>query len=264
MTTAAPARVWTVARSGALVLSILALVAGLALISNRAMAAFVSVVENGLPGHLSLTADPYPTTLNPGFMQMTPGDTEYWQIGTHLADPSSPLTMQFKRDGALVERPDGLQVQAQLCEQAWTDFPATPVCPGGATNIFGPVPANSPTFGALAANSAAVPGDAPVYDLGILTNATDKFVLVTLSIPEQADPDAQSDQSLMGLSASFGFGFTAMGDDPGPQPLPNTGLDIASALIAGLGVLGIGLVLASARRARLGSDDLGTGEGSRA
>lgn len=255
MTDTAPARVWTFGRTSALVLAVLALIAGFALISNRAVAAFVSVAENGLPGHLSLAADPYPTTLNPGFMQMTPGDTEYWQISTHLADPSSPLTMQFKRDGDLVERPgtDGLQVQAQLCDEEWTNYPAAPVCTSGATNIFGPTPANSPVFGALVANSAPVPGDAPVYDLGTLTNASDKFVLVTLSIPEQ-EPNVQSDQSLMGLQASFGFGFTAMGED-GPSNLPNTGLDLTALIVIAAGVLGLGIVLASARRARLGFDE---------
>ena len=255
MTITAPARVWTFGRTGALVLAILALIAGLALVSNRAVAAFVSVAENGLPGHLSLRADPYPTTLNPDFMSLTPGDTVYWEIETSLVDPSSPLTMQFKRDGELVERvgTDGLQVQAQLCSQAWTNFPAAPTCGTGATNIFGPTPANSAVFGPLADNSDPVPGAAPVYNLGTLTNAADKYVLVTLSLPAQADPEAQSDQSLMGLEASFGFGFTAMGDDPGK--LPNTGLDITALLLFGAGVLGLGIVLASARRARIGFDE---------
>ena len=256
MTITAPARVWTFGRTGALVLAILALIAGFALISNRAVAAFVSVAENGLPGHLSLRADPYPTTLNPDFMSLTPGDTVYWEIETSLVDASSPLTMQFKRDGTLVERPgtDGLQVRAQLCAQAWTNFPVAPTCGTGATDIIPTSSANSiGTFGPLAANSAPVPGAAPVYNLGTLTNAADKFVLVTLSIPAQADPDAQSDQTLMGLEASFGFGFTAMGDDPGG--LPNTGLDVTSLIVVGVGILGLGLVLASARRARLGFDE---------
>jgi LPXTG-motif cell wall-anchored protein len=239
------------------VLAILTLIAGFALISNRAVAAFVSVAENGVPGHLSLRADPYPTTLNPDFMSLTPGDSVHWQIETSLVDASSPLTMQFKRDGSLVERPgtDGLQVRAQLCAQAWTNFPAAPTCGTGATDIIATTPANSATFGPLAANTDPVPGAAPVYDLGTLTNAADKFVLVTLSLPAQADPEAQSDQSLMGLEASFGFGFTAMGQDGGGGNLPNTGLDITALLVVGAGVLGLGLVLASARRARLGFDE---------
>jgi LPXTG-motif cell wall-anchored protein len=164
--------------------------------------------------------------------------------------------MQFKRDGELVERPgtDGLQVRAQLCAQAWTNFPAAPLCGSGASDIIPTTPANSVgTFGPLAANSDPVPGAAPVYNLGTLTNAADKFVLVTLSIPAQADPEEQSDMTLMGLEASFGFGFTAMGDDPGK--LPNTGLDISALLVVGLGVLGLGLVLAGARRARMGFDE---------
>jgi LPXTG-motif cell wall-anchored protein len=258
MTITAPARVWTFGRTGALVLAILTLIAGFALISNRAVAAFVNVAENGLPGHLSLRADPYPNTIvNPAFLTMSPGSVEYFEIGTHLIDASSPLTMQWVRDGSLVaaDVADGLVVGAELCAQAWTNFPAAPTCgaPGGSDPIFLPAPANSvPLFGSLHGNDEAAPGDAPVYNLGTLTNAADKYVLVTFSIPEQEDPLAQSDVELMGLSASFGFGFTAMGDDPN---LPNTGLDITALLVVGVGVLGLGLVLLSARRARIGFDE---------
>ncbi len=93
-----------------------------------------------------------------------------------------------------------------------------------------------------------------MYNLGTLTNAANKFVLVTFSIPAQADPEAavRPDRS-WASTASFGFGFTAMGDDPGK--LPNTGLDITALLVIGVGVLGLGLVLASARRARIGFDE---------
>jgi LPXTG-motif cell wall-anchored protein len=258
MTITAPARVWTFGRVGALVLATLTLIAGFALVSNRAMAAFESVAENGLPGHLSLMADPNPNTDRASFLSMSPGSVEHWQISTHLVDASSPLTMQFKRDGELAARPDGLQVRAQLCSQAWTNYPANPTCGGTQSNIFGPAAASSvPTFGVLTANNAALPGNAPVYNLGTLTNAADKYVLVTFSIPAPAPEDAleQSDTSLMGLEATFGFGFTAMGDDPGK--LPNTGLDLTALLVVGLGVLGLGLVLASARRARLGFDGRG-------
>lgn len=243
-------RTWTTRRIGALVASALVLAAGLTLFSTRAVAAFVAVTENGLLGHLSLQSDPYPAE----FLAMSPGSVEYWQIQTELVDTSSPLTMQFKRAGELVERPgtDGLIVQAQRCNQAWTDFPANPTCGSGLVNIFGPTPANSATFGPLALNTAPVPGAAPVYNLGTLTNVQDKFVLVTLSIPET--PANQTDQTLMGLEATIGFGFTAQGTDPTPGTLPNTGADIAALLMLALGTLGIGLVLRSVRRASTGID----------
>lgn len=251
--TTTTARIWTTRRLAALVASALVLAGGLALFSTRAVAAFIEVTENGLPGHLSLQSDPYPAE----FLDMSPGSVAQWQIQTELVDPSSPLTMQFKRAGDLVERPgtDGLIIQAQLCDQAWSGFPAAPTCGSGATSIFGPTPANSATFGPLALNSDPVPGAAPVYDLGTLTNAQDKFVLVTLSIPET--PENQSDESLMGLQASIGFGFTATGADtpgtPGTTPLPNTGADITALLLLAAGTISFGLVLRSARKARLGS-----------
>jgi hypothetical protein len=253
-----PVRVWTAGRLAALVVSVIVLAAGLLLFSNRAMAAFVAVAENGLPGHLSLQSDPYPAE----FLDMAPGSVEHWQIQTELVDPSAPLTMQFKRDGELVERPgtDGLQLQARLCNQAWSNFPAAPTCGAGLVDVFGPTPANSPAFGDLAANGDPVPANAPVYDLGTLTNAQDKFLLVTLSIPQT--PANQSDADLMGLEATIGFGFTADGTvtpvppvtppaGPTTPSLPNTGADIAALLGLAIGTIGIGLALRSARRAAI-------------
>lgn len=250
MTITTTTRAWSAKRVGALVASCLVLAAGLTLFSTSAVAAFVAVGENGLPGHLTLQSDPYPAQ----FLDMAPGSIEYWQIQTELVDPSAPLTMQFKRDGELVERPgtDGLVLQAQLCNQAWSNFPVAPTCGSGLTNVFGPTPANSAAFGPLAANADAVPPGAPVYNLGTLTNAEDKFVLVTLSIPQT--PQNQSDQTLMGLEASIGFGFTADGTQTPAPPLPNTGADITALLLLALGALGLGLVLRSARRASTGID----------
>lgn len=235
----------------ALALSLLALVVGLVLSSSRAIAGFVDVIENGLAGHLTLAADPYPTTVESAFMALSPGSVVHWQIATHLVDPSSPLTMQFKRDGELVERPgtDGLGLQVRSCEEEWTAFPAAPTCGSGEESVIAQTPLNSVAeFGPLAANSDPVPGASPVYDLGVLTNVHAKYVLVSLSVPAQADLTAQSDRTLMGLQSSFGFGFTAMGDDELAPLLPSTGVDPLGIILVAGGLLGVGLVLASARR----------------
>lgn len=244
-------------RVGVLVLALAVLGAGLSLFSTRAYAVLVDIVENGAPGHLSLASDPAQPV---EFLDMSPGSVEQWQIAASLIDPSSPLTMQFKRDGALVSRPDGLTWQGQLCTVEW-DITVTPAtCAGAASNVFGPLPASDPSFGPMSTNTDPVPALAPVYNLGTITNVSDKYLLVTLSIPYSIA--AASDQSLMGIQSTLGFGFSASGNSPTPPPttLANTGQDGAAIGLTALGALLLGLVLRSVRHAR----SLRTDEGSRA
>ncbi|CAN5467853.1 hypothetical protein BH10ACT7_BH10ACT7_20550 [soil metagenome] len=227
---------------------------GMSLFSGRAWAVLVDVVENGLPGHLSLASDPMVPV---EFLDMSPGTLEQWQIAAKLVDPTASLTMQFARDGALVSRPDGLTVQGQLCTLEWdiTVEPAT--CAGTTTNVFGPVAAsNTAVFGPLTANGAPLRASAPVYNLGTLTNTANKYLLVSLSIPYT--PAAAADDTLMGLEATLGFGFTATDAaavPPTPASLPNTGADVAALLLVALGGVGLGAVLLSARRARTTSTE---------
>lgn len=228
--------------------SILSLSIGLTLASHSAIAAFVGVPENGIPGHLSLAADPYPTTIEPAFMSLAPGETQHWQISAHLVDPSSPLTMQLKRDGELITHPGGLTITVQTCEQEWADHPANPTCPVGATTIIPTTPLSSlATFGPLAANTDPVPPAAPTFNLGTLTSTHAKYVLVSLSLPAQADATDQSDRTLMGLHGSFGFGFTARGDD-NPGTFADTGVEPAATVLTALGLLGLGTALLLRRR----------------
>jgi hypothetical protein len=255
-------RVWSPARVAALLIAALALVAGLTLTSTRAWAVLVALPENGTPGHLALRSDPSPAQ----FLDMSPGTADHWEIATDLVDPAATLTMQFTRDGALVSRPDGLTVQAQLCDGEWTGMPTAPACATGATNVFGPVAASdTSTFGALSANhTGAVTG--PTWSLGTLTSAHDEYLLVTLSIPDT--PAARADPTLMGLTADIGFGFDATETTvpsgpttpatpitpaaPAPSALASTGVDALALLLLALGALGLGIVLWSARRVRAG------------
>jgi hypothetical protein len=245
-------RVRSARRVALLVLSSLMVAAGLSAFSTSAFAAFVPVPTAQGP-HLSLESDPQPAE----FTDMSPGSVEHWQISAALVDPTSTLTVEFSRAGSLITNPLGLWVEVDRCDQAWTDVTATPVCGSGGVNVFGPVAANS------------VP-DTSVYDLAGLTNAHDKYLLVTLSIPDS--PAAEADTSLMGLTATMGFGLTATGADqtspgnpssptgptspgsPGDGSLAFTGVDIAGLLLLALGALGLGLVILGARKARFAFD----------
>lgn len=228
----------------ALVAAIAVLVVGVMSFSGRAWAAWVDLAENGLPGHLTLASDAGPT---PNFMDMSPGAVEYWQIDVSLADPSSPLTMQFARNGELVDRPDGLWIEGKGCSVEWT-MSAPPTCSGTMTNAMPGKPASDASY-----------DSSPVMDMGTITSAQDRFLLVTLSIPDS--PEARADETLMGLSATVGFGFTASGDEVVTPPTPpsslaKTGADILAIALMALGAVGLGLVVRSARRARLlGSDE---------
>lgn len=230
-------------------LAILTLATGLSLFSTRAWAMLTTLPENGIAGHLTLRSDPAPAR----FLGLSPGDTRSWQIAADLVDPSSPLTMQFTRNGALVSRPDGLQVRAQLCDSEWTDLAATPTCPTGSTNVFGPVAASDPRFGPLEPNHTGAL-TSPTWSLGTITDAHDEYLLVTLSIPDS--PSARRDRTLMGLSADIGFGFNAEGGDtpaappPARSALAPTGVDVVALLLLASGALGIGATLGLASRAR--------------
>jgi hypothetical protein len=243
------ARVWTTRRIALLIVFCLMIAAGLSVFSARAYAAFVPV-PGAQGAHLSLGSDPLPVS----FLDMSPGSVEHWQIDTALVDPSSTLTMQFARNGELITHPNGLQVQVDRCDQAWTNVTTTPTCASGSTNVFGPA-------------AASAVSESSVFDLGGLTNVHDKYLMVTLSIPDS--PAAESDTTLMGLTATVGFGLTATGADPtspgspsdptdpgspssptSPGGLAFTGVDIGGLLLLALGALGLGLLLTSARKFR--------------
>jgi hypothetical protein len=136
------------------------------------------------------------------------------------------------------------------CDQAWTNVSTTPVCASGEANVIGPAAASSVS-------------EATIFDLAGLTNVHDKFLLVTLSIPDS--PAAEADTSLMGITGNAGFGLTATGatptspgspstpgspGSPGGGSLAFTGVDILGLVLLALGALGLGVVLLGARKIR--------------
>jgi hypothetical protein len=184
------------ARAVAVAGSALVLAMGSLALASAARAEFVPVP--GADGaHLSLQSDPYPVS----FDDLSPGSVEHWQIEASLVDDSAPLTLQFRRAGALVSNPRGLRLAVARCDRAWTSVSSVPVCAKNEAAVFGPTAARDlPESGR--------------YDLASITHDDGKYLLVTLSLPDT--PAARADRSLMGLSASLGFGLTATGADPLP------------------------------------------------
>lgn len=227
------------------VLCIAAVSGGLLLASGSAQAAWVSLTENGLAGHLTLHSDPAPADLR----LLSPGAPVQWQIRADLADPYSPLTIQFERDGDLVGRPDGLWIQVRACDTEWANFPTSPVCPSAAT-VVAPLPAMSSSLGA----TGPVTPTTPSFLVGDLWHSVGKYILITLSLPDTAQ--ARADSSLMGLTATIGVGLTASGGNAPPVPsnpagLASTGSDILGTVLVALGALGFGLLLRSRRGMRI-------------
>jgi hypothetical protein len=225
------------------VASLAAISLGVVLASGSAQAAWVAIAENGLPGHLSLRSDPYPAA----FLDLSPGSVAQWQVEADLADPLAELAIRFERSGALVARPDGLQLQVRACASEWLDVPAAPTCPTAAT-VLPPTAASSSALGAL----GPVDASSPVFPLGELVHGAPRYLLVTMSIPDT--PEARADESLMGLTAHLGLDFTAAGesaDPPGSPRLAYTGVDALGTVLLALGTLGVGLLLRSRVRGRM-------------
>jgi hypothetical protein len=223
----------------ALIAACLMLGAGLSLFSIRASAAFLPIPTAQGP-HLQLQSDPFPAE----FLDMSPGSVEHWQIAASLIDPSASLNVQFDHSGALVNQPvDGLQVQVQRCDAAWTNVTTTPACSDSPANVFGPAAASSMPIG-------------PTVDLAGITNAKGKFLLVTLSIPDT--PQSEADKSLQGLTGNIGFGLTAADTTsvvtPPPTPTPSslafTGADAVPLILIALGAIALGVIVTGARRLR--------------
>jgi hypothetical protein len=240
-------RVWGVARLSALILTSLMIAGGLSLVSMRASAAFLPV--QGAQGpHLRLQSDPSPAQ----FLDLSPGSVAQWQISASVVDTVASLTVEFVHGGALVTQPiDGLQVQVQRCDAPWSNVATSPACSENRQNVFGPAAASSMPVGTHT-------------NLGGITSARDKFLLVTMSLPNTAY--ARADKSLQGLSGTLSFGLTAadatattttvIGTNSRPVPalrpkvLAFTGADAVPLGLLALGAAGLGIIISGARKIR--------------
>ena len=219
-------------------LSVAALAAGSLLLADAARAAFVDVPETGQPGHLVLSADPYPAE----FLDISPGEPAYWQVTARLEDASSAtLSLELRKDGEVTEHPRGITMTVDRCSVPWTDVDTSPRCTDGAARVTVATPADDYTT------------SSPTFELRPLRADRPEHLLVTLAVEDSAA--AMADESLMGLTGTMGLGLTATAIDDRPidpvrpdrperpgGPLANTGLDGQLAGLAAFGALTAGLL----------------------
>jgi len=220
--------------------SFAALAGGAVALAGAAHAAFVDVPATGQPGRLVLSSDPYPAE----FLDLSPGDVGYWQIGARLEDAArATLSLQLRKDGELVRHPRGLTMTVDICAVAWTGMDAVPACPTGAQSVTVATPADD-----YATSS-------PTFDLQPLVAGAPQFLLVSLAVEDS--PAASADTTLMGLTGDMGVGLTAMSIDGAPVPpnatgtLPATGATwpmLGAVAALALGMLGLGAALRISRK----------------
>jgi hypothetical protein len=213
--------------------------AGGLLLGVRASAALIDVPPTGAPGRLVLSSEPYPVE----FLDISPGEPRFWQVAARLEDASrATLALELRKAGELVEHPRGLTMSVAVCDVPWSSLDTAPVCTSGERAVAVATPADEFT------------GSSPVFELRPLTPTSPEYLLVTLSVDD--DAAARADTSLMGLTGSMGVGLTAVAMDqlahrPDTGGLARTGTDagmlLAVVAIAG-GLLGIGAALRLCRQ----------------
>ncbi|MFV0535587.1 MAG: hypothetical protein ACK5MR_18360 [Cumulibacter sp.] len=171
---------------------------------DRAWAAFEDVTETGVPGLLHLAVD----DRGPLHVELAPGESAHWLIQAELDDaPTGALSIEMHASGELVER-DQLLVAVSACSGAYDDpSVAKPACDGEQSEI-------------LAVTSlSAVSSAGAIYELGEISPADPQQVLVSVSLPDDANfEDAASADIFVGFHASGADGPSAP-----PTGTPPTG-----------------------------------------
>ncbi|KTR52829.1 hypothetical protein [Curtobacterium oceanosedimentum] len=173
--------------------AVLCVVLGLGSGGAAVAAGWQAVPETGAPGGLVLEASPYPLHAP----DLRPGRPAFWQVHTRV-DRAGPISTEvaLRREGALVEHPDGLRVTVSACERPWRGLDTVPVCDDGQRVL---------SIGPGESDSLRVPVSDPDGD-------GSTWLLVELAIADTTG--ASVDDGLMGLEASVGLGVTASAEDP--------------------------------------------------
>ncbi len=152
-------------------------------------------VVNTTHGPLSLEVSPYPLT----FKDLTPGDSVAWTITPKLTGSlSGPLSLQVLSDGPLANNDAGARLTLRQCGEPWVQER----CALGATVIVdAPLSRINPET---------------VHDLGFLSPERGRYFRATFTLPADL-PDHLQDSS-----ATFGLGFSALGDEENVASPPQT------------------------------------------
>lgn len=138
---------------------------------------------------------------------LRPGAPAYWFVDAAVEGVAGArLTLQIRKDGELMEVPNGVVVVVERCSQEWVDGPGGPSCDVGRTVIARATPDDD-----LSTSS-------PRYRLDSVDPRDPSYVMVTLSIEDT--PENRADTTLMGLTGSLGLGITAVEAVPGETDPP--------------------------------------------
>lgn len=211
-------RVFRIGARVLMTISVFALVAGSVLGVSRASAILQEVAETGLPGFLSLRADP----LSPHWRNLTPGAEVHWLIEASLADAdSSTLSLELRSEGPLVDA-GAMQVSVTTCDVEFSriDSVAAPICGGQANAVISDV----------RLSSIAQADHGEIFPLADLHTDSPRHLLVSLGVAPQAQMNNPA-----GMSMRVGVGLHASGEsDPPGTPLTATGIDgMVFALLGG-------------------------------
>ncbi|WP_187265004.1 hypothetical protein [Homoserinibacter sp. GY 40078] len=162
---------------------------GLATVSaGPASATRMDHVDDGEPGLLTLQEENLPDDVI-----LQPGDSVYWLVTTSLeAETDGDLDLTIESAGSLAEHPGGLTVDIDECAAPWL-LGATATCPAGERTHLVETP-----FALLRSPET--------LDMGELVNYSDRYLLVTLALPDATPAELQ------GGEAEFQLTFSAVGD----------------------------------------------------
>lgn len=206
------------------------------------------VPTTGASGPLSLRTSVWPLVIP----SLAPGESFSWQVGAALTGVDrGDLSLGVVSGGSRATDPDGYLIAVQACPHPWVSadgMGTTPTCPDGGT----PVLARQPL--------AQLPADLP-SPIGTMTPEQPWYLSVTLALPDTSRQDPRTGSLVIGLQVMamgddgtpLGGSGIGTGSDPGAGAggvLGWTGLDVWSMVGWGVGAVVVGLLLATAGRAR--------------
>ena len=206
------------------------------------------VPTTGASGPLSLRTSVWPLVIP----SLAPGESFSWQLGAALTGVDrGELSLGVVSGGSRATDPDGYLIAVQACPQPWGSadgMGTTPTCPDGGT----PVLARQPL--------AQLPADL-ASPIGTMSPEQPWYLSVTLALANSSRQDPRTGSLVIGLQVMamgddgtpLGGSGIGTGSDPGAGAagvLGWTGLDVWSMVGWGVGAVVVGLLLATAGRAR--------------
>ena len=206
------------------------------------------VPTTGASGPLSLRTAVWPLVIP----SLAPGESFSWQLGAALTGVDrGELSLGVVSGGSRATDPDGYLIDVQACPHPWASadgMGTTPTCPDGGT----PVLARQPL--------AQLPADL-ASPIGTMSPEQPWYLSVTLALANSSRQDPRTGSLVIGLQVMamgddgtpLGGSGIGTGSDPGAGAagvLGWTGLDVWSMVGWGVGAVVVGLLLATAGRAR--------------